>query len=320
MIGTDLHLAIKLLTEGKLVGIPTETVYGLAANALNADAVLNIFEAKKRPVFDPLILHVPSVDVARLHVTRFPEKALQLANAFWPGPLTMVLPRKHHIPDIVCSGLETVGVRMPNHPLTLELLSQLSFPLAAPSANPFGYISPTTAKHVDEQLGNQISYTLDGGPCQVGIESTIIDFSGKTPLILRLGGLSIDQIEEEIGPVQLSIHQNANPKAPGQLDQHYSPAKPLFFGDIDKMLTEFPNKKIGILSFSKEYRAEGIVNHMILSENGDLHQAARRLFLCLRMLDHAQVDVILAEPAPTHGLGAAINDRLRRASVKPQKA
>ncbi len=179
MIGTDLHLAIKLLTEGKLVGIPTETVYGLAANALNADAVLNIFEAKKRPVFDPLILHVPSVDVARLHVTRFPEKALQLANAFWPGPLTMVLPRKHHIPDIVCSGLETVAVRMPNHPLTLELLSQLSFPLAAPSANPFGYISPTTAKHVDEQLGNQISYTLDGGPCQVGIESTIIDFSGK---------------------------------------------------------------------------------------------------------------------------------------------
>ncbi len=137
---------------------------------------------------------------------------------------------------------------------------------------------------------------------------------------MRLGGLSIDQIEEEIGPVQLSIHQNANPKAPGQLDQHYSPARPLFFGDIDKMLTEFPNKKIGILSFSKEYRAEGIVNHMILSEKGDLHQAARRLFLCLRMLDHAQVDVILAEPAPTHGLGAAINDRLRRASVKLQKA
>lgn len=320
MTGTDLHLAAKLLTEGKLVGIPTETVYGLAANALNADAVLNIFEAKNRPVFDPLILHVPSVEVARLHVTDFPEKALKLANAFWPGPLTLVLPRKHHIPDIVCSGLETVGVRMPNHPLTLELLRRLPFPLAAPSANPFGYISPTTAKHVEEQLGHLIPYTLDGGPCEVGIESTIVDFTGKTPLILRLGGLSIDQIEEEIGPVHLSVSQNANPKAPGQLDEHYSPAKPLFFGDIDKMLTQFQNRKIGILSYSKEYKGDGIVTQMILSESGDLHQAARRLFLCLRMLDHAQVDIILAEPAPTHGLGAAINDRLRRASFKQQRA
>jgi L-threonylcarbamoyladenylate synthase len=314
MTGVDIRLAARLLTEGKLVGIPTETVYGLAANALNADAVLNIFEAKNRPTFDPLIVHVPSVEVAKLHVTHFPDKAQKLADAFWPGPLTLVLPRKHHIPDIVCSGLETVGIRMPNHPMTLELLRILPFPLAAPSANPFGYISPTNAKHVEDQLGEIIPYILDGGSCEVGIESTIVDFSGPRPVVLRLGGLSIDSIEDVIGPVQLSISQNSNPIAPGQLDQHYAPGKPLHFGDIEKMRLKFKGKKIGILSFSHSFHGEDIVAQMALSAKGDLHEAARRLFLSLRMLDHSPIDLILAEPAPTHGLGAAINDRLGRAA------
>lgn len=316
MIGTDIRLAARLLTEGKLVAIPTETVYGLSANALNADAVLNIFEAKNRPVFDPLIVHVPSIEVAKLHVTHFPEKAQKLAETFWPGPLTLVLPRKHHIPDIVCSGLETVGIRMPNHPMTLELLHSLPFPLAAPSANPFGYISPTSAQHVEDQLGGLISYILDGGPCAVGIESTIVDFSKDKPVILRLGGLSIDDIEEVIGSVQLAISKNSNPTAPGQLDQHYSPSKPLFFGDIEKMRAQFTGKKIGVLNFANATKGDEIIAQMTLSNSGDLHEAGRRLFLSLRMLDHSPVDVILAEPAPTHGLGAAINDRLRRASQR----
>ncbi len=316
MIGTDLSKAVELLNQGKLVAIPTETVYGLAANALNPEAVLSIFKAKNRPTFDPLIVHVASIDAAQNHVAQLNEKAMALANAFWPGPLTLVLPKKAHIPDLVSSGLDTVAIRMPQHPMALALLNLLDYPLAAPSANPFGYVSPTSAQHVQQQLGNSIDYILDGGECQIGIESTIISFENDRPTVLRLGGITLEAIEAVIGTVQLAINQNSNPKAPGQLDKHYSPLKPLYFGDIEKMIAKNKGKRIGILSFMDVYPIEGETrDNFVLSKKGDLNEATHNLFKAIRHLDGLAIDVILAEAAPTHGLGAAINDRLRRASV-----
>jgi L-threonylcarbamoyladenylate synthase len=316
MIGTDLGRAVELLNQGKLVAIPTETVYGLAANAFNADAVLSIFTAKNRPTFDPLIVHVGSIDAAIEHVAIFDAKAMNLAKAFWPGPLTLVLPKKKHIPDLVSSGLDTVAIRMPRHPMTLALLNQLDFPLAAPSANPFGYVSPTTAGHVQQQLGDKIDYILDGGECEIGIESTIVSFENEKAVVLRLGGITLEEIEEVIGTVHLEINQNSNPKAPGQLDKHYAPLKPLYFGDIDKIIATNSDKRIGILSFMQSYiEKENVVSNFVLSKTGDLLEATHKLFKAIRQLDSLDIDMIAAEAVPTHGLGAAINDRLRRASV-----
>ncbi len=187
-IGNDILQAKKLLLEGELVAIPTETVYGLAANALNPEAVTQIFVVKERPSFDPLIVHVASIDQAQQFITAVPEKAIQLARHFWPGPLTLVLPKQSIIPDIVTSGLSTVGIRCPDHDLTRQLLSELPFPLAAPSANPFGYVSPTTAEHVNNQLGHKIKYILDGGPCRIGLESTIVGFENDQAVIYRSPG------------------------------------------------------------------------------------------------------------------------------------
>jgi L-threonylcarbamoyladenylate synthase len=181
--GTDIEKCAQLLREGKLVAIPTETVYGLAANAFNQDAVVSIYEAKNRPFFDPLIIHTDSVDKAKNFVSFFPEKAKRLADVFWPGPLTLLLPRSNEVPDVVTSGLDNVAIRVPDHELTLKLLEQLDFPLAAPSANPFGYVSPTEPEHVQKQLGNKIPYILDGGKCKVGIESTIIGFDGEDTMV-----------------------------------------------------------------------------------------------------------------------------------------
>ncbi|WP_405512000.1 L-threonylcarbamoyladenylate synthase [Spirosoma sp. KNUC1025] len=188
-IGTDRQIAKQLLEAGNVVSIPTETVYGLAANALNPDAVLTIFRVKNRPTFDPLIVHTDSLEKLDRFVSTIPESARDLASTYWPGPLTLLLPKKAIIPDLVTAGLPTVGIRIPNHPLTLALLNSLDFPLAAPSANPFGYISPTTAQHVADQLGLQVPYILDGGPATIGIESTIVGFDGNKPTVFRLGVL-----------------------------------------------------------------------------------------------------------------------------------
>lgn len=186
-IGQDLDKALQLLESGELVAIPTETVYGLAANALNSRAVAKIFEAKNRPSFDPLIVHVASLQHAKKYTTGFPLQAEALARRFWPGPLTLLLPKTSDVPDIVTAGLDRVGLRCPAHPLTISLLAHASFPLAAPSANPFGYISPTTSQHVQDQLGNSVSYIIDGGPSRVGIESTIVGWEDNEPIIYRLG-------------------------------------------------------------------------------------------------------------------------------------
>jgi len=320
--GTDLILAKKLLTEGKLVAIPTETVYGLAANGLDETAVAGIFSAKNRPTFDPLILHVASIEQAQSLCTDWPEMADKLARAFWPGPLTLILPKADHVPDLTTSGQPTVGIRMPNNRLTLELLSTLPFPLAAPSANPFGYVSPTNAQHVADQLGERIDYILDDGDCSVGIESTIITIDNGTPKVLRLGGLSLERIADVLGfPVLEHLNQNSNPQAPGQLDQHYSPRCKLIA--LNTMPAEDIEPSVSIIYFSKqEAQRSSDYNssdgsHYYLSDSGDTNQAASNLFSTLRRLDQDNQKVAYFEWAPNEGLGRAINDRLQRAAFQP---
>jgi L-threonylcarbamoyladenylate synthase len=310
-IGTDLEHAARLLEAGGIVAIPTETVYGLAANAFDESAVLKVFEAKQRPAFDPLIVHVGALGDAHKVVRELPPGAEALMHAFWPGPLTLVLPKRPAVPDLVTSGLDTVGVRMPRHPLTRALLERLPFPLAAPSANPFGYVSPTTAQHVADQLGARIPYILDGGPCAVGVESTILGWEGDRWVLYRPGGIALEDIERVIGTVAQAVKQ-VLPAAPGMLESHYAPRKPVHVGDIDALLRRFAGRRIGIISFRNEYPGHRCE---LLSERGDLAEAARNLFAVLRDLDGGDCMVILAERFPDEGLGRAINDRLRRASA-----
>ncbi|MDH5474109.1 MAG: L-threonylcarbamoyladenylate synthase [Cyclobacteriaceae bacterium] len=309
--GYDIDYAKKLLENDSLVAIPTETVYGLAANATSSIAVTKIFKTKERPSFDPLIIHTYSLDRLNDYVTSIPYKATLLTKRFWPGALTLLLPKKSNIPDIVTSGLDTVAVRVPNHPLTLALLKSLSFPLAAPSANPFGYISPTLAQHVNNQLGDKIEYILDGGACEVGIESTIIGFENALPTVHRLGGVSVEDIESIIGEVDVKPHSSSNPVAPGMLQNHYAPKKKLIIGNIDKLLQHHDN--VGIISFQKQYN----IQHQIqLSKKGDLDEAAQTLFGAMRQLDNEDISLIISEYVPNIGLGRAINDRLKRAAIK----
>ncbi|MFN3840464.1 MAG: L-threonylcarbamoyladenylate synthase [Cyclobacteriaceae bacterium] len=310
-IGINIEKAVQLLEAGELVAIPTETVYGLAGNALNADAVAKIFETKRRPHFDPLIVHVPDVASAEKYVDYFPEQARQLAQQFWPGPLTLVLQKKEIIPDLVTAGLHTVGLRCPDHPLTHNLLRHLNFPLAAPSANLFGRVSPTKPEHVNEQLGHAIPYILDGGPCPVGIESTIVGFENNNPVIYRLGGLSLEQIREVTPVVNVQKHSASNPKAPGQLQRHYAPSKKVIIGNVEDLLQRYPAHCSGILTLAKDFNSP---YQRMLSPSGNLHEAARNLFQFLRDFETMPVDVILAELVEEIGLGRAINDRLRRAA------
>jgi len=314
-IGTDIQKAAKLLKAGKLVAIPTETVYGLAANAFDKEAVVSIFEAKQRPHFDPLILHISKVQRINELVSEIPSLAKKLMDTFWPGPLTLVLPKKSIVPDIVTSGLNTVAVRVPSHPQTRKLLELLDFPLAAPSANPFGYISPTTAQHVNDQLGNKIDYILDGSPTTVGLESTIIGFENEKPILYRLGGLNIDVIEDAIGSVEVALNQSSDPKAPGMLKNHYSPNKPLHYGSPGRIIPNLEGQRIGFLGFITPLNFLPPNQQLLLSPRGDLQEAAINLFAFLRQFDQMDVDVILAEELPEIGLGKAINDRLRRAAV-----
>ena len=318
-IGVDIEQAAAFLRQGKLVAIPTETVYGLAGNALDVKSVSSIFETKNRPSFDPLILHVSSLEQVSPFVSEFPEKLKQLAEAFWPGPLTVLLPRKASVPDLVTSGLGRVAVRVPNHPLTLALLAQLDFPLAAPSANPFGYISPTQAAHVAAQLGSQVPYILDGGACAVGLESTIVGMEGEQVVIYRLGGLELSEIESLVGQVTVQVHSTSNPSAPGQLASHYAPRKPIVLGNLTELVPQLiqQGKEVGVLSFSTHFPSLSADRQVILSATQDLKEAAQRLFMAMRLLDESQAELIIAEFVPEIGLGRAINDRLKRAATQP---
>lgn len=313
-IGQDIEQAKQLLIASEVVGIPTETVYGLAGNALNEEAILKIYEVKNRPKFDPLIAHTDSLDKVAMLVTDIPEKAKQLASAFWPGPLTLLLKKRPHVPDLLTSGHERMAIRIPNHPLTLELLGELDFPLAAPSANPFGYVSPTTAAHVKDQLGDKIHYILDGGDCKVGVESTIVGFEDELPVIYRLGGVATEAIEEVVGPTALKINVSSDPSAPGMLKSHYSPGRQLILGDIAKNLQQFDPSTTGIISYQEQFDVPD-KNQFVLSPSGDMNEAARNIFKALRKMDASHIEQVLAEFVPDEGLGRAINDRLKRASA-----
>lgn len=317
MIGSDLVYAKKQLELALTVGIPTETVYGLAGNALNDMAVLSIFKIKNRPFFDPLIVHVSDIESAKKVTKHLPEKAEKLAKAFWPGPLTLLLPKNNSISNLVTSGSDYVAVRVPNHPMTLELLKMIDFPLAAPSANPFGYISPTRAEHVEHQLGSSVSYILDGGFSNIGVESTIVDCNGPRVKILRLGGLSIESIESVLGEsVELAVTTGSDPQAPGQLDKHYSPESAfLLTGEIEREMMLHKGKRISALVFGEVKIPEDVFS-LNLSPSGNLDEAALNLFHYMRLLDKLNSDLIIAMKVPNIGLGLAINDRLSRASSK----
>lgn len=318
MIGKDIIKAKELLQKAQLVAIPTETVYGLGANALDTTAVLKVFEVKQRPFFDPLIIHVSGMEEALIYAEMKDARLVKLAKKFWPGPLTLLLPKKNNVPDIVTSGLSQVAVRVPKHSLTLELLKQVNFPIAAPSANPFGYVSPTEPEHVNKQLGDKLDYILDGGKCDVGIESTIIGIEDDEICVYRLGGLAIEEIEKEIGKVSLRLNNSSDPKAPGQLKNHYAPSKPLYIGDLDQLAEKFKDKKVAAICYGKTAIDKNNITLFNLSSRENLEEAAINLFSYLREAGEGDFDVIIAQMLPDEGLGRAINDRLRRAETKDQ--
>ncbi len=303
----------KYFLQNDVIGIPTETVYGLAANAFDANLVARIFEVKSRPRFDPLIVHTHSITEVFNFTKSFPEELRNLAEKFWPGPLTVLLPRNEIIPDIVTSGLSNVAIRIPNHELTLDLLRSLEFPLAAPSANPFGYVSPTNAKHVNDQLGEKIPFILDGGPCSVGVESTIVGIENGAITIFRLGGISVEEITSVAGSVNIKTH-SSNPLAPGMTDSHYAPGKHLILGDLEALLSLHHLEKPVIICYDKLLSSYPSEKQILLSPDSNVRQAATNLFSALRQADQMADSLILAEPVPEEGLGKAINDRLRRAA------
>ena len=316
-IGTDINKALRILREGGLVAIPTETVYGLAADGTHAEAVARIFEVKNRPHFDPLILHLFDDQQVNKFCRDIPEDFHRLYEQFSPGPLTFILKKTERVPDLVTAGMETVAIRFPHHDLTRKVLGESGLALAAPSANPFGYISPTTAAHVEEQLGESLDYILDGGACRIGVESTIVDLSSAKPRILRIGGISADDIARVLGrEVPVKKESEDNPVAPGMLASHYAPAKPLVIGKVEELLEKFPRQRAAIISLKTIYPQVPARHQRLLSPKGDLKEAASHLFAVMRQLDKVEVDMIFAENFPDEGLGKAINDRLERAAAQ----
>ncbi len=315
-VGADLAPAVEALRAGDIVALPTETVYGLAADALNADAVVKIFEAKERPRFDPLIVHLPEIEWLQ-RITNVPpcdENLVEkLISRFWPGPLTLVLPRKSTVPDIVTAGLETVAVRMSSHPVFLSVIHALARPLAAPSANRFGRISPTMATHVSSELDGRIPFIVDGGPTLHGLESTIAAVRNGAVEILRHGPVTADDLAafSAIRPAQ----RRAHPEAPGQLSSHYAPRTPLILTPDLASFVPPSGIRWGALSL-RRVAAAAAADFRVLSTSGDLREAAANLFRFLRELDAAGLDLIVAEEMPETGLGTAIMDRLRRAATR----
>jgi L-threonylcarbamoyladenylate synthase len=302
--------AARLLREGELVAFPTETVYGLGGDATDGIAVARIFEAKGRPRFNPLIVHVANLAMART-LAVFDARAERLAERFWPGPLSLVLPRTARCPVslLASAGLETLAVRMPAHPLALALLRATGRPLAAPSANRSGRLSPTSAADVMAELDGRIAAVLDGGRCPVGIESTVLDLGGARPTILRPGAISREILEDVLGPVAVAGASSDAPRSPGMLESHYAPERPLRLDAREARPGE------ALLALGPEAAPEGFREVLWLSRSGDLAEAAAKLFSSLRELDRPDVAAIAVMPVPDRGLGLAINDRLRRAAA-----
>lgn len=314
-ITRDIALVAESLRSGGVAAIPTETVYGLAGNIYDAGAIDAIYRIKQRPSHNPLIVHLPNRAALDTVAKDIPALALALAERFWPGPLTLLLPKKDTVPDQITAGKATVAVRVPNHPLTLQLLASLSFPLAAPSANPFGSISPTSAAHVAEYFGDDFAYILDGGECRKGIESTIIGFNGDQPVLYRWGSLAAEDIEAITGPLQHITHNEQAPEAPGMLLRHYAPdTQTILTSDVVETVAAYADRKIALLRFREPYQHASIIYQEQLAPDGDLNTAAAALYAAMHRMDKAGADIIIAERMPDHGLGMAINDRLERAT------
>ena len=317
-----LGAAARTLAAGGLVAFPTETVYGLGADAANAAAIAHLYAAKGRPAFNPLIAHVADLAAARA-IGRFDARALKLAEAFWPGPLTLILPRAALVPDAVTGGASTVGLRVPAQPLALELLAGFGGGIAAPSANRFGRVSPTTAAHVRADLGADVDVVLDGGPCAVGVESTIVDLSRGVPRVLRLGGLSVEALSEVLGhPVEVGDHEATDDgagavPAPGTLPSHYAPEARVEVLAADAVAARAvalleEGRRVGILA---PRRVDGLPAGVdALPPAGGPPAYAQCLYQRLREADRRGLDVLLAVPPPERGIGAAVADRLRRAA------
>lgn len=318
--GSDPHaleIAAAALRAGALVAFPTETVYGLGADALNEYAVAQVFAVKNRPRFDPLIVHLPDASTASLYAAAIPPRAALLMERFWPGPLTVVLPKTPLISDLVTAGLDSVALRVPSHPVALALLRVVARPIAAPSANPFGYVSPTTAAHVQELLGEAIPLIVDGGPCAVGVESTVCAFLGDDAVILRPGGVTSEAIEAVIGPVRFGVAGRVDARSPGVLPRHYSPHVKLQLLDPGAPIPlPQSSEKVGVVLFTERCLAQGYAEVMVLTHDGNLAEAAAHLFSALRRMDSLGLDRVLVESVPEHGLGRAIMDRLRRAAAR----
>ncbi|WP_339730140.1 L-threonylcarbamoyladenylate synthase [uncultured Gimesia sp.] len=320
-ITRDIGAGADLIRQGELVAFATETVYGLGANALNPEAVARIFEVKQRPHFDPLIVHISNIQYLDELTYGLTEQARKLAEQFWPGPLTLVLPKRKKIPDLVTSGLDSVAIRIPAHPIARQLLEAAELPIAAPSANKFGCLSPTQASHVAEQLGSEIKLILEGGACAVGVESTVIQCTGEVPVLLRPGGISLEEIEGCVGEVrlaQIEDHAEAkSPLSPGMLPKHYAPRTRLTIADqLSDVPIEGSKGLLSLFSLEETFLKDCQFSaREILSPSGDLKIAAARLFTALRNLDAAGVDHIIALRMPEEGLGRTINNRLERAAA-----
>lgn len=317
MITTDINRAVEVLLKNGVVAIPTETVYGLAGNAFSEEAIQKIYTLKNRPFYNPLIVHIKSTEYIDQVAENIPDIARKLAEQIWPGSVTLVLQKKKIVPDVVTSGSNTVAVRVPNHKFALALLSKLPFPLAAPSANPFSAISPTSAQHVFNYFGNQIDVILDGGECENGVESTILGFENNQVILYRHGSVSAEEIEKIAGKLIVSVNGKSKPSAPGMLDKHYAPkTNTIISSDVSKLINSFKDKKVGLLLFNNAINTDKNIVQEVLSPNGDLREAAKNLYAAMHRLDSCNLDVILAEHFPDLGMGKTINDRLQRASKK----
>lgn len=313
MLIEDIKIVQEILEREDIVAIPTETVYGLAANIFSEKAIKKIFELKKRPFFNPLIVHIKSIDYLTQIADDIPLDAMKLAETFWPGPLTLVLKKKSEISDLITGGKKTVGIRVPNHKLTLRLLQNLDFPLAAPSANTFQSISPTLPEHVVKNFGQNLAI-LDGGPCKLGLESTIVGFKNGETIIYRLGAISVEEIENIVGTVHIQNDENNKPIAPGMMEKHYSPDTPIIATDnLNTTISNSTGNKIGVLCINIPQGNQEIEHLEILSKTRNLEEAASNFYSALHKLDNQKLDLIIAERFPDKGLGKTMNDRLSRA-------
>ncbi len=308
----NIELAASIIKKGGLVAFPTETVYGLGADGFNPIAVAKIFEAKNRPAFNPLILHVAEKEDIQKVTTCRDEKVFDLIEKFMPGPLTLILPKTEGVPEIVTAGKSSVGVRMPANAVAREFISTCGVPVAAPSANKFGMLSPTSAKHVEKQLGDKVNLILDGGESDVGVESTIIEYFEGKFFVLRYGGLPVEEIESTLGEKLIFKQNEISPNSPGQLKSHYAPRIPIYFFDEAQRENVNP-EKTGLLLFKENPDYRNFASVKVLSPSGDLREASANLFKYLHEFENESVELILAEKIPQTGLGKAIMDRLQKA-------